>query len=1023
MSTKVTGESFVSHVKQSGLVLEDQLKRLWKEWKDAGVAVDDPQILADRMIDRNLLTRWQVDKLLQGKHKGFFLGKYRLLSHLGTGGMSSVYLAEHIVMRRRVAIKVLPQARLEDSSYLQRFHREAQAVAALDHPNIVRAYDVDQEGKLHFLVMEYVPGLSLQDMVTQQGPLGYVPTAEYVRQAADGLQAAHDTGVIHRDIKPGNLLLDDKGVIKLLDLGLARMIDDGEQNSLTIQHDEKVLGTADYLAPEQAIDSHTVDTRCDIYSLGCTTYFMLTGHPPFAEGTLAQRLLAHQTRQPPSISKDRPDISPSLLAIIDKMMHKKQDERYQTAREVAQAMLQWLRENGGEEWGKLNPLAAASTEGNSNSTISGHSSIHESAVANGTVAASADDSIVDPRSAAPAPSTPGAPAQTHEGDPALSEFFTHLAGPANIPAPRKPGDSLRKKQGSNPQMGGAKPAVPSSSSAPASSSGPENKNGPASKKLAAAGSDKAGVRPAGQKSSPKQSTPTTSSLSPLAPSAPASKSAARQSDPDLAFLQGEHSASGENEEDASLDLASETSSGPEAGGISGSGARSGARPGRSGPRGRRTAVSHPVWQRFLDQLRNREPRALAITVATVAVLVAALWWGFASKGTRTSRRARGTDDDGSASVTTGGIRQAAIPDAQRMEWTVGKSLELKTIASVLKKIAELPKEGKRIAHLIRLTQGDYPERIVLSTTDPQLIQFVVPEGERVVLNPPDNKPVVQISGSYEGFRLEGCTLEAKGRTVAIAISGQVPRLELRNLIIQNYMQTGLEGLGISGGSDKSSRCVLSQLKFLPAKGSATTVGIHFKAEMLPLDNIQVKDCHFAGPLKTGIALETAAERVEFNECLFDRPEIGISVKEGLRLHDVVFANGTYYSGNRGIVFAGMPSKESELIGFCNNLFYEQKGPAVIVEKGYSKTDFVGMVARWSGAGYLYNWTTADKVGPSEVDLFKDTGKLKVKPEVEFISIDPENPRFLVPKSTSKNLGVATIDSRKYGSQIGARGSD
>src|SRR5262249_49419041 len=269
---KLSAESFLGVVKQSALIDADVLKRTWKELKEKEVSLDDPRKIADALVDRSLLTRWQADKLLQGKHKGFFLGKYRLLSHLGSGGMSAVYLAEHVLMRRRVAIKVLPKGRVNDSSYLERFHREAQAVAALDHRNIVRAYDVDQEDDLHFLVMEYVPGTSLHDLVVRNGTLDFVSAAEYMRQAAEGLHHAHRIGMVHRDIKPGNLLLDEKGTVKLLDLGLARFFDDKEENSLTVKHDEKVLGTADYLSPEQALDSHKVDIRSDVYSLGCTLY-------------------------------------------------------------------------------------------------------------------------------------------------------------------------------------------------------------------------------------------------------------------------------------------------------------------------------------------------------------------------------------------------------------------------------------------------------------------------------------------------------------------------------------------------------------------------------------------------------------------------------------------------------------------------------------------------------------------------------------------------------------------------------
>jgi serine/threonine protein kinase len=359
---RMSGETFLSLVRQSGLLEPEVLKRHVKELQERAVNFTDSAALAAALVERNALTRWQADKLLIGKHKGFFLGKYRLLSHLGKGGMSSVYLAEHVLMRRRVAIKVLPQGRVDDSSYLQRFHREAQAVAALDHRNIVRAYDVDQEGAVHFLVMEFVPGQSLQELVQRGGVVSPVVAAEYIRQAAEGLAAAHKAGLVHRDIKPGNLLVDEKGTVKLLDLGLARFSSDGDDaSSLTIANEEKVLGTADYLAPEQALDSHLVDARADLYSLGGTLYFLLVGNPPFPEGSVAQRLMAHQTRDPVAVRVKRPEVPESLAAIVEKLMKKRADDRYQTAKEASAALFQWLAQYGGNSWVKMSAGTQATT--------------------------------------------------------------------------------------------------------------------------------------------------------------------------------------------------------------------------------------------------------------------------------------------------------------------------------------------------------------------------------------------------------------------------------------------------------------------------------------------------------------------------------------------------------------------------------------------------------------------------------------------------------------------------------------
>lgn len=383
----MTVDHFLDLVSRSKLVDPDRLQRTLAQWKAEGTdpASTSPQDLAARLVEAGLLTRWQCDKLLEGRYKGFFLNRYKLLDHLGTGGMSSVYLAEHVLMERRVAIKVLPKQRVQDASYLERFHREAQASAALDHRNIVRAYDVDNDGVNHYLVMEYVEGCDLQRMVRKDGPLPCHIAAEYIRQAAEGLQHAHRAGLIHRDIKPANLLVDRKGVVKILDLGLARFTEDNRP-SLTVAHDENVLGTADYLAPEQAVNSHKVDSRADIYSLGCALYFLLTGHPPFTHGTLPQRLIAHQRQPPPDIREERPDAPDDLIAICLRMMAKRPQQRYQTAGEVAEALRTWLEHHGYDVSGsgsskRLSGLVPSSSkvrtasEPSSTSTAPGGSSV------------------------------------------------------------------------------------------------------------------------------------------------------------------------------------------------------------------------------------------------------------------------------------------------------------------------------------------------------------------------------------------------------------------------------------------------------------------------------------------------------------------------------------------------------------------------------------------------------------------------------------------------------------------------
>ncbi|MEX2027572.1 MAG: serine/threonine-protein kinase, partial [Pirellulaceae bacterium] len=322
-------ENFIDYLERSQLITEDALRTTLMQLRQqhGGKLPDDADAVAAHLINAGLVTAWQCEVLFSRKYKGFKLGKYKLLRHIGSGGMSAVYLAEHTMLKRQRAIKILPKKRVNDSSYLARFHLEAQATASLDHPNIVRAYDVDNDGDQHYLVMEYIEGKDFQTIVKQEGPLPLELACNYVAQAAEGFTYAHENNLIHRDVKPANLLVDQKGVVKILDLGLA-LYSDGENASLTMTHNENVLGTADYLSPEQAVNSHKVDSRTDIYSLGCTLYYLLTGHPPFPEGSLAQRIAKHQTQMPEDIRKDRPDCPRDLVDICVKMMQKKPERRY-----------------------------------------------------------------------------------------------------------------------------------------------------------------------------------------------------------------------------------------------------------------------------------------------------------------------------------------------------------------------------------------------------------------------------------------------------------------------------------------------------------------------------------------------------------------------------------------------------------------------------------------------------------------------------------------------------------------------
>ncbi|WP_435011048.1 serine/threonine-protein kinase [Tundrisphaera lichenicola] len=339
----LTLQQFLTTVQSSGLLGRARLDSSLRELGGSGTPIDAPTF-ARALVKQGLLTEWQSGKLLEGVQQGFFLGKHKLLRHVASGGMSSVYEAEHLLLHRRVALKVLPKNLVGESSYLERFYREARAVAQLNHPNIIRGFDVGQDGDHHYFAMEFVEGTNLQDLVDRSGPVPYRRAVEMIRQAALGLGHAHEAGLVHRDIKPGNLLLDRDGTVKILDLGLVRSLpdDEDEEASLTRVHDESVLGTVDYLSPEQAIDSHDVDIRSDLYSLGCTLYFLLTGGPPYPKGTMAERLLAHQTKTPVPPSVLRPEIPESLNRIVARMMARRPEARFQNPQEVSDLLGDWL---------------------------------------------------------------------------------------------------------------------------------------------------------------------------------------------------------------------------------------------------------------------------------------------------------------------------------------------------------------------------------------------------------------------------------------------------------------------------------------------------------------------------------------------------------------------------------------------------------------------------------------------------------------------------------------------------------
>lgn len=325
-------EQFVEAIVKSGLLEQSDLDGVLREFRLSPKSKSDsPKELALFLISRSLLTKYQAKRLLAGNTAGFLLGGCRILDRLGEGGMGVVYLAEQTRLRRKVAVKVLPFRRADDE-VTRRFYREARAAAKLKHPNIVQVFDVDRDGDTHFILMEYVNGKNLSEIIKARGCIPPGESVEIIRQIADGLRHAHDNGVVHRDIKPSNIVMEGS-VAKILDLGLARQTTDEQLTS-----DRMVLGTLDYMSPEQCEDSSGVDNRSDLYSLGCTWFHMLVGQAPFADRPASGKLLGHVAGQIPDISRLIPELPLPFREILQKMTARAKESRYQNAAEFLEAI-------------------------------------------------------------------------------------------------------------------------------------------------------------------------------------------------------------------------------------------------------------------------------------------------------------------------------------------------------------------------------------------------------------------------------------------------------------------------------------------------------------------------------------------------------------------------------------------------------------------------------------------------------------------------------------------------------------
>jgi serine/threonine-protein kinase len=321
--------TFLQGLYDSKVLDSDQFRQV-KEYarRDA----PNPRLLSKELLRRGWMTVYQINQVNRGQGRQLMLGPYLMLERLGCGGMGEVLKARHVRMGRLVALKVIRADRRTRPRTFIRFEREVQSIARLDHPNIVHAYDAGTFEDTLFLAMEYLEGTDLKKLVQTGGPLSVQLACEYVLQATQGLQHAFERHVIHRDVKPSNLFLVERfQIIKILDMGLARLKD--EASDLT--RPRMALGTADYQAPEQIQDARHADVRSDLYSLGCSLYFLLAGRAPFAEGTATQRMLAHLKDEAAPIESLRPDVPAELDALLRKLLAKNPQERCQTPDEVS----------------------------------------------------------------------------------------------------------------------------------------------------------------------------------------------------------------------------------------------------------------------------------------------------------------------------------------------------------------------------------------------------------------------------------------------------------------------------------------------------------------------------------------------------------------------------------------------------------------------------------------------------------------------------------------------------------------
>ena len=338
-------DRLVRALRKSGLLPDAKIDQLLAKAQKA--TASDPDKLAEFLVEKGAVTHFQVTKLKQGTFQGLALGPYHILSPLGKGGMGTVYLARDTRQpdgrRAMVALKVLPPKRArEEDRLLARFIREMDMAQRVDHIHLTKTYDAGDVNGVHYIAMEYIRGLPLRRVVQEHGPFNVPRAARLFAEVADGLAHAHEMGIVHRDLKPSNIMVTPNGHAKVLDLGLALAVDEELPTDMKIVGGQGyVVGTMDYIAPEQVDDPTGVDARADLYALGCSIYFALTGQPPFPGGTSQEKMKRHRNEAPDPLTDFNPTVPVEFTRVVEKLMEKQPARRYKTAKAARDALLPW----------------------------------------------------------------------------------------------------------------------------------------------------------------------------------------------------------------------------------------------------------------------------------------------------------------------------------------------------------------------------------------------------------------------------------------------------------------------------------------------------------------------------------------------------------------------------------------------------------------------------------------------------------------------------------------------------------